>query len=95
MVSEQKQNDERRVACVTDALNLLYRATQMGYTNGLDECVGRLQRRLNDEELDFRFWPREKWNESQKMKEGGGEVSFLSSPPPPRSFTRHILLAVF
>ena len=25
------------------------------------------------EERDFRFWPREKWNESQKMKEGGGE----------------------
>ena len=23
------------------------------------------------EERDFRFWPREKWNESQKMKEGG------------------------
>ena len=23
------------------------------------------------EEWDFRFWPREKWNESQKMKEGG------------------------
>ena len=23
-------------------------------------------------EGDFRFWPREKWNESQKMKEGGG-----------------------
>ena len=25
------------------------------------------------EERDFRVWPREKWNESQKMKEGGGE----------------------
>ena len=25
------------------------------------------------EERDFRFWPREKWNESQKMKEGGGD----------------------
>ena len=24
------------------------------------------------EERDFRFWLREKWNESQKMKEGGG-----------------------
>ena len=24
------------------------------------------------EEWDFRFWPREKWNESQEMKEGGG-----------------------
>ena len=24
------------------------------------------------EEQDFRFWPREKWNESQKMKKGGG-----------------------
>ena len=27
----------------------------------------------NTEEGDFRFWPREKWNESQKVKEGGGE----------------------
>ena len=25
-----------------------------------------------NEEGDFRFWPREKWNESQKMKDGGG-----------------------
>ena len=25
------------------------------------------------EERDFRFWPRGKWNESQKMKEGRGE----------------------
>ena len=24
------------------------------------------------QERGFRFWPREKWNESQKMKEGGG-----------------------
>ena len=24
------------------------------------------------EEGDFRFWPREKWHESQKVKEGGG-----------------------
>ena len=29
----------RKLACVADALNLLY-------TKGLDECVGRLQRRL-------------------------------------------------
>ena len=27
----------------------------------------------NTEEGDFRFWPREKWNESQKVKEGEGE----------------------
>ena len=26
----------------------------------------------NTETGDFRFWPREKWNESQKVKEGGG-----------------------
>ena len=31
------------VACVADALNLLHIAD---YTKGLDECVGRLQRRL-------------------------------------------------
>ena len=36
-------------ACVADALNLLYRANNLrtGYTNGLDEYVGRLQRRLS------------------------------------------------
>ena len=42
------------------------------------------------EEGDSRFWPREKWNKSQKMKVGGGGGegrTFLSSPPPPRSFT--------
>ena len=32
------------ITCVADALNLLYRKSD--YTNGLDECVGRLQRRL-------------------------------------------------
>ena len=26
----------------------------------------------NTKEGDFRFWPREKWNENQKVKEGGG-----------------------
>ena len=35
-------------ACVaSDALNLLYR----DYTNGFDECVGRLQRRLDITDL--------------------------------------------
>ena len=37
-----------RLACVADTLNLLYR----DYTNGLDEYVGRLQRRLG---LGFPF----------------------------------------
>ena len=27
----------------------------------------------NTEEGDFRFWPREEWNESQKVKEGEGK----------------------
>ena len=53
------------------------------------------KRTRNDEELDFRSSPGEKWDESQKWKRRGGEVSFLSSPPPPRSFTRHIFRAVF
>ena len=44
----------------------------------------------NNEERDFRLWPREKWNDSQKMKEAGGEAS-----PPPRFFTRTIFRAVF
>ena len=39
------------------------------------------------EERDSRFWPREKWNKSEKMK--------VSSPPPPRSFTCAIFRAVF
>ena len=30
----------------------------------------------------LRFWPREKWNESQKMKEGGGEGGRKVSFPP-------------
>ena len=49
------------------------------------------------EEGDFRFWPSEKWNESQKMKEGewkGKKGNLLSSPPPPRSFTCAIFRAV-
>ena len=49
----------------------------------------------NTEEGDFRFWPREKWNESQKVKEGeveGKEGNFLT---PPRSFTCATFLAVF
>ena len=33
------------VACIADAINLLYTA-QTDYTNGLDECLGWLQRRL-------------------------------------------------
>ena len=33
-------------------------------------CLVSDQRKT--EERDFRFWPREKWNESQKIKEGGG-----------------------
>ena len=43
----------------------------------------------NDKEKNFPFCPRENWNEIQKIKEGGGggEVSFFSSPPLPRSFT--------
>ena len=38
----------KRLACVADTLNLLYR----DYTNGLDEYVGRLQRRLKALDLD-------------------------------------------
>ena len=64
--------------------------------NGL-ACVASVsvwfRSRERPEKRDFRFWPREKWNENQQIKEGGGEgkegnrVSFLSSPPPSRSFT--------
>ena len=34
--------------------------------------VSEQRRQRNDKERDFRFWPREKWNESQKLKEVGG-----------------------
>ena len=37
--------EAKLVARVADGLKLLYRA-QTDYTNGLDECVGRLQPRL-------------------------------------------------
>jgi len=52
-------------------------------------------------EWDFRFWPREKWNESQKMKEGGkggeGRKETLADKHPLRSllvpfFTRSLTL---
>ena len=51
-------------------------------------------------ERDFRFWRREKWNESQKMKEGGvgkngRKPSLPFFPTPPCSFTRAIFHAVF
>ena len=36
------------------------------------------ERPKNDEERDFRFWPREKWNESQTMQGGGGEWKIRS-----------------
>ena len=44
------------------------------------------------EERDFRFWPSEKWNESQKMKEGRG---FLPSFLTPSPLTRAIFRVVF
>ena len=48
---------------------------------------------------NFRFWPREKWNKNQKMKEGEGKGKkgflLLSSPPPPRSFACAIFRALF
>ena len=36
------------LACVADALNLLYRLYRLIIQMGLDECVGRLQRRITD-----------------------------------------------
>ena len=39
------------------------------------------KRTRNDEELDFQFWPGEKWDESQKWKRGEGKFpSFLPHP---------------
>ena len=40
------------------------------------------------EERDFRSWPRKKWSESAKMKEGGRGRKKTADKPPPRSFTR-------
>ena len=46
-----------------------------------------VSKQRNTEEGDFRFWPREKWIESQKVKEGGGggegRKGFLPSFPAP------------
>ena len=42
VLSEYLDKSYNSIACVADALNLLY----TDYTNDLDECVGRLQRRL-------------------------------------------------
>ena len=63
-------------------------------------CLISEQRSRKTEERDFRFWPHEKWNEGQKMKEGGGggegrKPSLPFFPTPPRSFTRAIFHAVF
>ena len=44
----------------------------------------------NTEEGDFRYWPREKWNESQKVKEGEGEGKEGNFP----SFLPHSLPAL-
>ena len=57
------------------------------------------QRSRKTEERDFRFGLPEKWNEGQKMEEGGGggegrKPSLPFFPTPPRSFTRAIFHAV-
>ena len=43
-------------------------------------CLVSEQRK--SEERDFRFWPSQKWNESQKMKEGGGFLPLLPTLSP-------------
>ena len=47
------------------------------------------------EERDFRFGRTRNEIRSKTWKWEEGEVSFLSSPPPPRSFTYAIFRAVF
>ena len=50
-------------------------------------CLIWEKRKTEVEERDPRLWPREKWNECQKMKEGGGggegrKLPFFPSPCP-------------
>ena len=69
------------IACVADALNLLYRTSD--YTNGLDEWVGWLQRRLyhlmlseNFNGLEIRYgkiWRVKFWSRDFFFFGGGGE----------------------
>ena len=37
------------------------------------KCFCLVSEQRKTEERDFRFWPSQKWNESQRMKEGEGE----------------------
>ena len=56
----------------------------------------RFRRLVSEQKKDrgkgFSVWPREKWNENQKMKEGGGGGEGRT---PPSSFTCAIFRAVF
>ena len=65
------------------AVNL--KVTLYFYHSLRSKCFRSVSEQRKTEECDSQFWPREKWNKSQKMKVGRGEgrkrVSFLSSPP--------------
>ena len=43
------------------------------------------------EERDFRSWPRKKWNESEKMKEGEGKKENRRQTPSPLFYSPHFL----
>ena len=60
----------------------------------LNRCSLRSKRfrAVKTEERDSRFWPREKWNERQKMKEGEGFLPFFANPSP---LTRAIFREAF
>ena len=47
------------------------------------------------EERDFRSWPRKKWSESAKMKEGGGEERKPPTNPLPALLLAPFFRAVF
>ena len=53
--------------------------------------IGTKKRTRNDEELGFRFWPVEKWDESQKMKQGEGKFPFFLPHLSPLFYSSHFL----
>ena len=71
------------ISCSYDEENWFYNQELFYLVNHLLASISILfSEQRKTEEPDFQFWPSKKWNEIQKMKEGGGEGN-LSPPPPP------------
>ena len=78
------------ISCSYDEDNWFYNQELFYLVNHLLASISILfSEQRKTEEPHFQFWPSKKWNEIQKMKEGGGEGN-LSPPPPQHSFTHTI-----